>query len=174
MGYRYYLCGTMRLSKSAWERAQKTPFLTMCFVDDNFDVTMQGVDAARLFSASDQYQQWAVNSYDEKTQRWVFGCSLHDDDWDNAEVAPLPRALKKVKDLPGTDLVLVAHDWQWDVARAWQVEVGKVIELKQLPKLEGATSKQLFAGNYEKALASLSEQLALDRIPPKKAPSRRK
>lgn len=161
MGYRYYLCGSVRLSKVAWKRAQTMPLLKMCFVDEEGGVTMQGVSAERLFAGGDEYQQWAVNSYDEATQRWVFGCSLHDDDWDNADEAPLAKALKKLKDLPGEDLVLVAHDWEWKLARAWRVEVGKAAALKKLPRLMGAASEHLFAGRYEKALALLSKQLAL-------------
>ncbi len=174
MGYRYYLCGSMRLSKAAWERAQTTTFLKMCFVDEDFDVTTRGVPARDLFAGKDGYQKWALNSYDEGKQRWNFGCSIHDDDWDNAETAPLPLALKKTKDLPGVDLVVVAHDWHWNISAAWTADIGKVVAMKKVPELVGAARDQLFAGEYAKALASLSKSLGLDASGPTRVKTKAK
>jgi hypothetical protein len=156
MGYRYYLCGSVRLSKAAWESAQKTTFLKLFFVDDEGNADLKDVTAGQLFGKS---ADLALNQYDDKAQRWNFGCMLHDDDWEEGDEAPLPKALKKLKDVPGTDLVVVAHDFEHELAKAWTVAPGKVSAIKKLPKLASATSKQLFAGEYAKALAALSAQL---------------
>ena len=78
MGSRTILCGSVRLSKAAFEKAQDTALLEMAFMasDDpaEIGVTMKPVTARELFSPGDEaYRLWAVNRYDEANEhRTVF------------------------------------------------------------------------------------------------------
>lgn len=159
MGNRIIVCGSVHLSAGAYAKAQDTPLLEMFVADpndpDGVSFVPKGMTAEEIFATDvgdDEYRAWARNTYERATERWIFGCSMHDDDWWNAKHDLLPGGLATVKDRPGLDVVLAYDDGARRLESAWKVERGSWTSVEPLPKLAHTFARLMADGKYEDAL----------------------
>lgn len=162
MGCRIIVGGSVRLSEGAYVKAQDIPLLEMFVVDPNdpneVSFIPKGMKAEDLFSTEgdeDEYSAWAKNTYDSKGERWLFGCSRHDDDWWNAKHDLLPGGLASLKDRPGLDVILAYEERGQKLESVWKIEKGSWTQAEPLPKLADAPAKLIASGNYEDALGEI-------------------
>jgi hypothetical protein len=149
---RIILCGRVHLSSSAFARAQDLPMLEMFVVDPDDDVSAhpKGITAKELFSSRErQYRKWARNTHVNGS--WLFGCSLHDDDWFNADTERLVQALASTKDQDEVDAVFAFVEWRKQLETAWIVRRGSWMAIESLPELPEPVAGLLLDGKLEEA-----------------------
>ena len=117
---------------------------------------MRGVKPAELFSEADkQLAPTAMNSYEVQTRRWVFGCSLHDDDWAEAGIQTLEKALVAAKDQAGTDVVFAFNQWEDQLHSAWLVKKGTCTKIEELPAVPKGVATMIRKGRYSQAIEKM-------------------
>lgn len=120
--------------------------------DDSISAHPQSITAKELFSPQDKpYQKWARNTYDPRSRSWLFGCSLHDDDWFNADPKQLINALADTKDEGDVDVVFAFVEWRKQLEAAWIVRPGSYSTVEALPALPEPAGDLLLEGNLEEA-----------------------
>jgi len=154
MGNRIILCGRIHLSPQAFARAQEMSVLELFVVepDDPVSAHPRAIRAKDLFSTQDKdHSKWARNTYDPKSRSWLFSCSLHDDDWFNADPTLLTRGLAALKDEQEMDVVFALVEWSRQLEAAWVIQPGTYSIVEALPALPEATAGLLVDGNIEDA-----------------------
>jgi len=160
VGSRVVFAGRIRLSEIAFARAQQTPMLELFVFDDDDNCSTRAYTATELFTDRDgTYRGWARNRYDSASNSWLFSCSLHDDDWDNANDA-FAKTLPSLKDLPGEDFVFAFRDWNTTIDRAWRLDREGCIELEPAWRLPHDLAHHMLVGEIDVAEPAIRAGLA--------------
>jgi hypothetical protein len=168
MGSRIIVCGSVGLSAAAYAKAQDIPLLEVFVMDpndpDGASFVPKGMKAEDIFSTNggedDEYRAWSKNTYDPVEERWLFGCSLHDDDWWNAKHDLLPSSLANLKDRPNLDVILAYEEWSKKLESAWKIDLASWSAVDPIPKLPDGLGSLIADGVYEEALGEIRRLLA--------------
>jgi hypothetical protein len=142
--------GRIQLSELAFARAQHAPLLEMFVFDDDGNCSTRVYTAAELLTD---------NRYDAASNCWLFSCSLHDDDWDNANNA-FTKTLPAIKDLSGTDFVFAFRNWNTTIDRAWRVDRGECTPFEPAWCLPRELATQILDGAIDAAEPAIRAELA--------------
>jgi hypothetical protein len=162
MGSRIIVCGSVKLSAEAYAKAHDTPLLEMFVVDpddpDGCSFVPQSMKPDELFSAASHeaaHRAWSRNSYDPVEERWLFGCSFHEDDWWNPKHDLLPGGLARLKDRAGEDVILAYEEGSKKLDSVWKVDEGRWSHVDPMPELPDALATLIADRAYTEALAEV-------------------
>ena len=164
MGNRIILCGSVHLSRSAFERAQVTPLLELftSAADDDVSFVPRRVVAKELFASDDgAYGRWARNVFDAPSEHWLFGCSMHDDDWANADPKALTTGLSGLKDKVGADFVVAYVEWRQQLDGAWRIDKGTCTAIESPPELSNEVATLIAEASYDEVAPRIRALLGI-------------